>query len=84
MFQKRTLRRMTPIAREVARQINELDKARNRLVKLLEDITHAEIDSLALFEKKKAQGTGEVADPDVPEWIQASALSKVTKNGGEK
>lgn len=59
-FRKRTLRNMSPVTRELARLINELDSIERRAKNLLEKVRRNELDAKAL---DKMMAEGEMSQP---------------------
>ena len=57
-YKKRTLRRMSPTARKVARLAGELDSVARRLKNLIPDLQSLDIDSKALETAKQRQWQG--------------------------
>ena len=53
MYRKTTLRRMQPVTRRYARNLNSLQGILKRLQNLTADIARLELDSAALFNQKK-------------------------------
>jgi hypothetical protein len=53
MYRKTTLRRMQPVTRRYARNLNSLQGILKRLQNLTQDIARLELDSAALFNQKK-------------------------------
>ena len=62
-YKKRTLRKMSPTTRKVARLIGELDSVTRRLKNLIPDIQRLEADSQALWNKRQIE-TGAVEQAD--------------------
>jgi len=52
-YRKKTLRRMSPTTRKVARLIGELDSVAKRLKHLIPELQQLESDSQALFNRNK-------------------------------
>jgi len=52
MYQKKTLRRMQPITRRYARNLNSLQGILKRLQNLTQDIARLELDSAALLNRQ--------------------------------
>ena len=52
MYRKTTLRRMQPVTRRYARNLNSLQGILRRLQNLTQDIARLELDSAALFNQK--------------------------------
>lgn len=61
-YRKRTLRRLPPRTRKVARLVGELDSVSRRLKNLLGEIESLEIDSKALENMRAATHYGERQD----------------------
>jgi hypothetical protein len=59
MYRKTTLRRMQPVTRRYARNLNSLQGILKRLQNLTQDIARLELDSAALFNQKRHE-----RDPD--------------------
>ena len=54
MYRKTTLRRMQPVTRRYARNLNSLQGILKRLQNLTQDIARLEADSTALYNRNKA------------------------------
>lgn len=54
-FRKRTLRTMSPTARQVARLIGELESATNRLKNLIPDLQRLDLESKALYTQRNSK-----------------------------
>ncbi len=54
-YRKKTLRKMSPTARKVARLAGEAESVATRLKNLIPDLQRLDLDSQALFNMKKAQ-----------------------------
>ncbi len=63
-YRKRTLRRMSPTARKVARLAGELDSVSRRLKNLIPDIQRLDLDSRALINAKL------INRPTLPEELE--------------
>ena len=55
-YRKKTLRRMSPTARKVARLAGELDSVTRRLKNLVPDLQRLDLDSQALVTSKQKPG----------------------------
>jgi len=55
-YRKKTIRRMSPTTRKVARLIGELESVARRFKNLVPDIQHLELSDEALFNIKKYKG----------------------------
>lgn len=87
MFQKKTLRRMYPKQRELAKNVNRLELEIKRLKKQVIEMGSLEHDSRALANMNKAKAVNEVTptkDPNEIDWKKESALAKVTSQGGTR
>lgn len=54
-YRKKTLRKMSPTARKVARLAGEAESVATRLKNLIPDLQRLDLDSQALFNMKKAR-----------------------------
>lgn len=61
-YRKRTLRRMAPTTRKLAKLVGELESVRRRLINLVEEVSRLELDSHALQAMNKAKVKGKEAD----------------------
>jgi len=63
-YRKKTIRRMSPTTRKVARLIGELESVARRLKNLVPEIQHLELSDEALFNKERYErGKGESSSP---------------------
>ena len=58
-FQRKTLRNLTPLAREIAEAINECDAVKRRLTRLMDHMLDTELDAAA-FRHKHPQMASDV------------------------
>ena len=65
MFQGKTLRRMTPKTRKLAKEYNALELTLRRMKKQVEAMAELERDSIALWNQNKARSRDEVKAEDV-------------------
>ena len=81
MRRAKTLRRLPPQTRKLARYLNDLEKAVKGINSMLERIAEMERENMAWDTRQKHfSGKGEV-DP-LGDWKQDSILAKVTKKRG--
>ena len=79
-YQKKTLRRMRPKTRAMAKIINEFEKELRKMKKMVEVMDELEADSTAFWAKKKHDELKATKDPDEQIWKEESALAHATKN----
>ena len=75
MFNKKTIRRMPPVTREIARQVNALELSITRIKRKLTDIQRLELESQALWAQIKPRN--EVSPDDIAEEHDRQMLAKV-------
>ena len=80
MFQSKTMRRMTPKTRKLAKEYNALELILRRMKKQVEVMAELECDSIALWNQNKARSRDEVKRGDVPDWKDQSALAKTGRD----
>ncbi|MBA7715107.1 hypothetical protein ES703_124147 [subsurface metagenome] len=80
MFQSKTLRRMTPKTRKLAKEYNALEFTLRRMKKQVEVMAELERDSLALCNQNKARRRDEVTSEDGKGWKDQSALARTGRD----
>jgi len=64
-FRRKTLRRMSPTTRKIARLLGELHSVESRLTNLMPDIQRMELDSHAPFNRKEFEHEAEPAQDTI-------------------
>jgi len=80
MFQSKTLRRMTPKTRKLAKECNTLEVTLRRMKKQVAVMAELERDSIALWNQNKARRRDEVKPEDIEGWPEQSALAKTSQD----
>lgn len=80
MRTSKTLRRLPPETRKIARAVNDLEKALSRINRQIEHLAQMELDNLAWLKRQEHfRDRGEV-DPLTLDLMDASMLEKVSKH----
>lgn len=83
MRNSKTIRRLPPDTRKLARLLNEAERTVKRLNRLIDVIGSYERESIAMLERQKHYRERGTVDPLDFDWKESSMLSKVTnKKGG--
>lgn len=81
MFQKKTIRKMTPLARKFAKLTNDAERSIIRLNKLIPEINTIESEVIAWNKRQEHFKNHGKVDP-LGIWPEDSMLSKLSKERG--